>query len=158
MKQFKVALTFGRFNLLHKGHIDLFKQMADNASELAIGVSTGPNNLTYRQRADVIQACSRADSFGVTYGLFPKRQPFDMFREAGHLHAEEMVFYVGEDQYALAKAVERTIGCAVRTIPRLTSSTQVREAIDNEDWDLLAGMVPASIISNVVQLHLTTNA
>ena len=158
MKQFKVALTFGRFNLLHKGHIDLFKQMAGNASELAIGVSTGPNNLTYRQRADVIQACSRADSFGVTYGLFPKRQPFDMFKETSHLHAEEMVFYVGEDQYTLAKAIERTIGCAVRTIPRLTSSTQVREAIDNEDWDLLAGMVPASIISSVIQLHLTANA
>ena len=156
-KPFRLALTFGRFNLLHKGHIDLFRQMSSVAEQAAIGISTGPNNLTYRQRADVIQACSRADSFGVTYGLFPKRQPFDMFKETSHLHAEEMVFYVGEDQYVLAKAVERTIGCAVRTIPRITSSTLVRQAIDDEDWDLLASMVPSSIINDVIQLHILNN-
>ena len=49
-KRFKAAVTFGRFNLLHKGHLDLFKNMAGAAKEIVIGVSTGPNNLTYRQR------------------------------------------------------------------------------------------------------------
>ena len=157
-KQFRLALTFGRFNLLHNGHLDLFKQMAATATESAIGISTGPNNQTYRNRADIIQKCNLNDSFGTIFGLFPKRQPFHMFKETSHLHPEEMVFFLGEDQFALAKAVERTIGCATRVIPRLTSSTLVREAIDNEEWDLLAGMVPSSIISDVIQLHLTTNA
>ena len=154
-KRFKVAVTFGRFNLLHKGHLDLFKNMAGAAKEIVIGVSTGPNNLTYRQRADVIIKALSQDPLGVTHSLWPKRQPFDVLKECSHLHPEEVVFYVGEDQFALAKAVERTLGYSVYTIPRLTSSTQVRQAIDSEDWDLLAGMVPSSIISDVTQLHLT---
>ena len=153
-KRFKVAATFGRFNLLHKGHLDLFKNMAGAAKEIIIGVSTGPNNLTYRQRADVIIKALSHDRLGVANGLFPKRQPFDLLKECEHLDPEDVVFYVGEDQFALAKAVERTLGFSVYTIPRLTSSTLVRQAIDSEAWDLLGGMVPSSIISDVTQLHL----
>ena len=155
-KHFKVALTFGRFNLLHKGHIDLFKQMAGAAEKIAIGVSTGPNNLTYRHRADVIQKANLINPFGSTTGLFPKRQPFDLLREIPTtIDPERVVFFVGEDQYKLAKAVERSLGFSTRIIPRLTSSTLVRQAIDNEEWDLLAGMIPGSIINDVIQLHLT---
>ena len=154
VKQFKVAVTFGRFNLLHKGHLDLFKQMAGSAKEIIIGISTGPNNLTYRQRADVIIKALNHDRLGVANGLFPKRQPFDLLKECAHLKPEDVVFYVGEDQFALAKAVERTLGYRIATIPRLTSSTLVRQTIDSEDWDLLARLVPASIISDVTQLHL----
>lgn len=156
-KRFKIALTFGRFQLLHKGHIDLFKQMADSADEFLIGVSTGPNNLTYRHRADVIQKALNADyPYGTSMGLLPKRQPFDLLREVpSAVDPDQVVFFVGEDQYKLAKAVERTLGFYIQVIPRLSSSTQVREAIDNEDWDLLAGMIPGSIINDVIQLHLT---
>ena len=156
-KRFKIALTFGRFNLLHRGHIDLFKQMADSADEFLIGVSTGPNNLTYRHRADVIQKALNADyPYGTSMGLLPKRQPFDLLREVPTaVDPDQVVFFVGEDQYKLAKAVERTLGFYIQVIPRLSSSTQVREAIDSEDWDLLAGMIPGSIINDVIQLHLT---
>ena len=156
-KKFKLAVTFGRFNLLHKGHIDLFKQMADSADEFFIGVSTGPNNLSYRHRADVIQKVLNSDyPYGSSMGLFPKRQPFDLFREVpSTVDPDEVVFFVGEDQYKLAKAVERSLGFSTRIIPRLTSSTLVRQAIDNEEWDLLTGMIPGSIINDVIQLHLT---
>ena len=41
MKPFKVAATFGRFNLLHNGHIHLFLQMFEQAEEVYIGLSTG---------------------------------------------------------------------------------------------------------------------
>jgi hypothetical protein len=89
-------------------------------------------------------------------GLFPKRQPFDLLREVSpSIDPDQAVFYVGEDQYKLAKAVERSLGYSIRTIPRLTSSTLVRQAIDNEEWDLLTGMIPSSIINEVIQLHLT---
>ena len=66
-----------------------------------------------------------------------------------------VVLFVGEDQYKLAKAVERTLGFYIQVIPRLSSSTLVRQAIDNEEWDLLTGMIPGSIINDVIQLHLT---
>lgn len=152
---FKIALTFGRFNLLHKGHIDLFTQMAQVADEVMIGVSTGPDNLTYRDRADIISKCNKVKPFGSVINVVPKRQPFDLLREvSSDIEPERVVFYVGEDQYKLAKAVERTLGYTTRTIPRITSSTLVRQAIDHEEWDLLTGMVPNSIINDVIQLHL----
>lgn len=152
---FKIALTFGRFNLLHNGHIDLFNQMASVAEEVAIGISTGPNNLTFRKRADVIAKYNRIKPFGVYTGLFPSPQPFDLLKEVPQgLEPERVVFYVGEDQYKLAKAVERTLGFATRAIPRLTSSTTVRAAIDAEDWDILASIVPPCIINDVTKLHL----
>jgi len=153
-KQFKVALTFGRFNLLHKGHLDLFRQMAEAANEIAIGISTGPNNLLYRQRADVIYKAIAAEDWRITHGLFPRRQPFELFKEAEHVEPEKVVLYLGEDQYKLAMAVERAYGWATRCIPRLTSSTQVRSLIDNEDWDVLSTIVPGSIINDIVSLHL----
>ena len=152
---FKIALTFGRFNLLHKGHIDLFTQMAQTSDEVLIGVSTGPDNLPYSDRAAVISKANRTDPFGAITRVLPKRQPFELLNEvAAHVEPERVVFYVGEDQFKLAKAVERTLGYTTRTIPRITSSTLVRQAIDNEEWDLLTGMIPGSIINDVIQLHL----
>ena len=127
---------------------------AGSAKEIIIGISTGPNNLSYRQRADVIIKALKEERLGVTNGLFPKRQPFDLLRECTHLDPREVVFFVGEDQYALAKAVERTLEFSTIIIPRIASSTSVRQTIDNEDWDLLARLVPGSIISDVTQLHL----
>ena len=156
MKQFKHAFTFGRFNLLHRGHVDLFQRMCDVAETTTIGVSTGPKNLLYRQRADVISRWAKLEAPDLNITLLPKLQPFDLLREIPiDVNPLEVVFFVGEDQYKLAKAVERSLGFHSVTIPRLSSSTLVRQTIDNEDWDLLSGMIPGSIINDVIQLHLT---
>ena len=156
MKQFKQAITFGRFNLLHRGHTDLFQRMSEVADQVTIGLSTGPKNILYRTRADVIEKWSRNAFPELNFKLIPKLQPFDLLSELPiTLNPVEVVFFVGEDQYKLAKAVERSLGFCIRTIPRLASSTQVRHAVDNEDWDLLSGMIPGSIINDVIQLHLT---
>jgi len=154
MKDYKVAATFGRFNLLHNGHYDLFKQMADCADEVFIGISTGPDNLVYRSRADVILKLNNNVKLGSTVGLWPKRQPFDLLKECERVEPEEVIFFVGEDQYKLAKAVERVLGFTTRVIPRLTSSTTVRAAIDEEDWDILASIIPPCIVNDVIKLHL----
>ena len=153
-KQFKLAVTFGRFNLCHNGHLDLFKQMADCADEISIGISTGPDNIVYRNRADVILKLINNVKLGATVGLWPKLQPFALLNECTHVEPEEVIFFVGEDQYKLAKAVERVLGFTTRTIPRLTSSTTVRAAIDEEDWDIIASIVPPCIVNDVVKLHL----
>jgi len=156
MKQFKHAFTFGRFNLLHRGHTDLFQRMSEVAESVTIGVSTGPKNIQYRHRADVIEKWARFDAPEVNLRLIPKLQPFDLVSELPlDIVPHEVVFFVGEDQYKLAKAIERSLGFSTVTIPRLCSSTLVRQTIDNEDWDLLSGMIPGSIINNVIQLHLT---
>ena len=82
-KQYKLALTFGRFNLLHFGHLDLFKQMGEAANEVLIGVSTAESNLSLRDRTQTIaHALSAKDpDFNTTFQTVPKRQPFELIAE-----------------------------------------------------------------------------
>ena len=156
MKQYKHAFTFGRFNLCHNGHIDLFKQMGDAAEAITIGLSTGPKNLTVRDRSQVItHALNKDPYFTVDFGVIPKRQPFEFSAEIQQYNPEEVVFYLGQDQWELAKAIERVYGIACVLIPRITSSSALRGMIDEGDWVTLTDHVPMSIFNKVVQLRET---
>ena len=154
--QYKLALTFGRFNLLHNGHIDLFKQMAEAAKEITIGLSTGEANLSIKDRSQVIRhALTKDPEFQTDFGVLPKRQPFELAPEIMALDPEDVVFYLGQDQYELGKAIERHFGIAIVLIPRLTSSSALRGIIDAGDWTMLTKHVPMSILNKVVQLRQT---
>jgi len=156
MKRFKLAVTFGRFNLPHIGHLDLFKQMADSATDLIIGISTHESNLSVRDRVQTLTHMIKNDKDFVTpFQISPKRQPFELIAELKAYDPNDVVFYLGQDQYELAKAVEKYIGCASVLIPRLTSSSAIRGMIDDQDWTLLAKHVPMSIYNKVVQLRET---
>ena len=153
--QYTHAITFGRFNLLHKGHLDLFKQMGQAAREVLIGVSTGSKNLTYKLRSDVIWTAIRnnLDFDFNQYQVFAKRSPFGMFDILKDVDKSGVVVYLGHDQFELGKTLSREFGCACVTIPRLTSSTTIRTLIDNEEWVMLSKEVPSSIIHQIVLLR-----
>ena len=153
-KRFKLALTFGRFNLLHNGHLDLFKQMGGAAEKVTIGISTATANLSIRDRSQVItQALSQDTNFKSDFGVLPKRQPFELAAEIKEYKPEEVVLYLGQDQWELAKAFELHFGITVVLIPRITSSSALRGMIDAEDWVTLTKHVPMSILNKVVQLR-----
>jgi cytidyltransferase-like protein len=155
-KQFKLAVTFGRFNLLHFGHLDLFKQMGGAANEVIIGVSTSASNLSIRDRTQTIaHALAKDPDFDTTFQTIPKRQPFELMAEIKLYDPSDVVFYLGHDQFELARAFERHAEIKTRLIPRLTSSSTIRGIIDNEDWTLLTNHVPLSILNKVVQLRET---
>ena len=156
MKQYKLAITFGRFNLLHKGHIDLFKQMSKDADQVTIGISSAESNLSIRDRSQVITHALKSDpDFNVDFGVLPKRQPFELSAEIKQYNAEEVVLYLGRDQWELAKAFENYFGITAILIPRITSSSAIRGIIDSEDWVVLTQHVPMSILNKVVQLRQT---
>ena len=155
MKQFKKAFTFGRFNLLHKGHLDLFQQMAASARDITIGVSSAESNLSLRDRTQVITHALNCANFETPFSVLPKRQPFELAAEIKVFEPEEVVLFLGQDQFELAKAFERHFGIASILIPRLTSSSAIRGMIDNEDWVMLTQHVPMSIFNKVVQLRQT---
>ena len=162
-KQFKIAVTFGRFNLLHKGHIMLFQQMADYADEVIIGVSNNSKNLSFTNRKLVIDLA--LEPLGINYTVVEASNPFDLFdqvnnREKALLKEIDddrdpnlVTAFFGEDQNSLAIAAHRVYGWVPKTIERLSSSTVVRALIDNEEWDLLGKIVPSRIISNVIRLR-----
>jgi glycerol-3-phosphate cytidylyltransferase-like family protein len=148
MARFKQALTFGRFNLLHRGHIDLFDQMFVDAPDVVIGLSTGSKNLQWSKRRQVIDKALE----GRNYQVLPKPSPFSLF-EVRMYDPQDTVIYLGQDQWELGQTLSREFGVASVTIPRLTSSTSIRALIDNEEWSLLAKEVPANIIHDVTLLR-----
>ena len=152
-KRFKLAFTFGRFNLLHRGHLDLFKQMGGDAEEILIGVSSGPKNLSYATRRKVIKTALKEDRyFDSPFLIESKRSPFGLL-EMISFKPEDTVIYLGQDQFELGQTLTREFGCSAVTIPRLTSSTTIRNLIDTEQWSFLAREVPQSIINDVILLR-----
>ena len=142
--------------MCHKGHLDLFKQMGNAAKDMLIGISTSKANLSLRDRTQVIShLLAKEPEFTTNYSLVPKRQPFELMAEIKLHDPNDVVLYLGQDQWELAKAFERHAGIFSVLIPRITSSSVVRGIIDGEDWNLLSQHVPMSILNKVVQLRET---
>ena len=156
-KEFGAAVVFGRFNLLHRGHTALFDTMAQKAGVVIVGLSNNERNIEPRLRVRVIK--DAMNDMGINFRVLTADQPFAFFdqvhREYSNLNIMSMF---GEDQYKLGKAAERVYGWEPHVIPRLTSSTTIRGLIDNEEWDVLARLVPGCIINDVIKLRkLETN-
>jgi cytidyltransferase-like protein len=152
---FDIAVTFGRFNLLHIGHLALFDRMADLAPNCLIGVSTGPNNLRFEARREVIEKAvgantPTAEHFGNPFEVCGGANPFAFF---DFVTAKNVVLVLGEDQVKLAEAAKRVLGWEFSLVKRLSSSTEVRALIDNEDWDRLIEVVPEDIVPMVARLR-----
>lgn len=153
--KYDLAVTFGRFNLLHVGHVDMFERMADLAPSCLIGVSDGPANLPTDRRVAVIEKMVGANTvtaehFGCPYEVVKAPNPFAFFE---FVTAKRVVLVLGEDQEALAKAAKRVFGWDYHLVKRLCSSTEVRSLIDNEQWDRLVEVVPAEILPQVARLR-----
>lgn len=151
---YDLAITFGRFNLLHNGHVDLFEQMAATAPISSIGVSSSSKNLPIPDRIRVIDKALRVsgieDSVITTCGS----NPFDYFgRIAESYSSHNIILFLGEDQEVLAKAAQRVFGWEYQLIKRLGSSTEVRGVIDNEQWDRLDLIVPRIIVPDICHLR-----
>ncbi len=149
--RFKVAVTFGRFNLLHKGHIMLFQQMADFSDEIIIGLSNNSKNLSVANRSSVIDRALAP--LGINYTVVEASNPFELFEQVKDKEEISVTAFFGEDQTALAIAAHRTYGWVPKTIERFSSSTVVRALIDNEEWDLLGKIIPSRILSDVIKLR-----
>jgi cytidyltransferase-like protein len=153
--KYDIAVTFGRFNLLHIGHVDMFERMADLAHNCLIGVSSGPNNLPIDQRVAVIEKAMGINGvvyehFGGPYETAKAPNPFAFFE---FVNAERVVLVLGEDQVKLAEAAKKVLGWDYHLVKRLYSSTEVRALIDNEEWDRLIEVVPNEILPDVARLR-----
>ncbi len=152
-KQFKIAVTFGRFNLLHNGHITLFEEMGGCADEVIIGVSNNSKNLSFANRKQVIDLALAPLSTNFNYTVVKAASPFEVFDLVNAKEPNLVTAFFGVDRTALSIAAHREYGWVPKTIERLSSSTVVRALIDNEEWDLLGKIVPSRIVSNVIRLR-----
>lgn len=155
LKPYRVAVTYGRFNLLHKGHLDLFRKMQNVSEKVVIGISASDKNKDLKKRIAVIHKAMEQECPDIDYVVVPSKNPFECFDVAYSMGEDDVIAYFGHDQASLAKSVEKYFGWRWKTIDRLTSSTAVRSHIDNEEWDILPSIVPLSIINDVIALHLS---
>jgi hypothetical protein len=155
--KYDLAVTFGRFNLLHRGHVDMFERMAWLAPSCLIGVSDGPNNLPATLRVAVIEKAMGingvvSELMSSVYDTARAANPFAFF-EYVTADPARVVLVLGEDQEGLGKAAKRVLGWDYHLVKRLGSSTEVRALIDNEEWDRLVDAVPLEIIPDVARLR-----
>ena len=149
---YDLAITFGRFNLLHNGHLDLFHRMAKMAHECSIGVSSGGRNLPLADRVMVIDKALKPNNR--CYRVVGGSNPFDYFGKIDELNPNNsVILFLGEDQEMLAKAAKRVFGWNYHLVKRLGSSTDIRGMIDEEEWDRLIDSVPLEIIPDVARLR-----
>ena len=149
---YDLAITFGRFNLLHNGHVDLFHRMAKVAHECSIGVSSGDRNLPLADRCRVIDTALKPNNR--CYRIVGGSNPFDYFGRVNDANINgSVILFLGEDQEALAKAAKRVFGWDYYLVKRLGSSTDVRGMIDREEWDRFVDAVPLEIIPDVARLR-----
>ncbi len=151
-KPYDIAVTFGRFNLFHKGHLDLLRKMDTIANRVAVGMSGTDKNLPGHRRQEVMKKVAKWSD--IDLNIINAGNPFEVFEAVGGINMDNKIVTVfGEDQVALAKAAQKAFGWSYELIPRRTSSTALRGFVDNEEWDLLAEQVPGCVISHIIKLR-----
>ena len=68
-KRFRIALTYGTFDLFHVGHVRLLRRIAELADRVYVGVSSDDFNKLkskilinpYEARAEVVESCKYVD-------------------------------------------------------------------------------------------------
>ncbi len=135
------AVTFGRFNLPHPGHVDLIKRMLEVADYAYVGVSSGKNNNWIELRIEVLdQLCYRAGLEMDRITFFAASSPYEAVAFATHdpltdLAVPERVanttVVLGVDQTLLGERLRDDLG--VKFVPnevRVGSSTVIRYFLD----------------------------
>jgi hypothetical protein len=132
-KRYLKAITFGRYNLPHKGHIDLIKGMLTNAEIAEVYVSTGKANNDWDCRVLVLKhLCLRAYIDLKRVRFLKSNSPYTAVEEAVKgTHRGSNVLMLGTDQQALLQALGVKFICGTIINPRICSSTQVRHLIDD---------------------------
>jgi cytidyltransferase-like protein len=142
------AVTFGRFNIPHPGHVQLVERMLQEADQALIGFSTSKNNNNIELRRDVFY------NLLIHAGIDIDRVHF--FGDCGPYKAVEFcitdsltrlvdpeiqantIVILGIDQSALGMRLRDDLG--VRFIPneiRVGSSTVIRYFLETGDEDIV---------------------
>ena len=150
-KQHYRACTFGRFNLFHNGHLLLIKRMQALADYVTIGLSTGPKNLPFELRKEVIDLALLGQA--IPYSVVEAAHPFDLFDQVKGKRNDDVIAIFGADQSRLGLCAEKHYGWASGVVERITSSTALRVAIDEEDWDLVAHLTCPGTATHLVNLR-----
>ena len=134
--RYEVAVTFGRFNIPHSGHIELIQMMLDYGNEAFVYVSDGASNNDWELRVHMLrQMCISADVDVRRVNFRKATNPFEALNEAIRCSRwHEAVIVLGSDQQEMARKLGEVCDCPVVINRRSNSSTQMRFFLDSEEF------------------------
>jgi len=134
--RYEVAVTFGRFNIPHSGHIELIQLMLDYGDEAFVYVSDGSSNNDWQLRVHMLtQMCYHANVDTRRVNFRKASNPFEAVNEAIQCSPwQEAVVVLGSDQQEMARKLGEVCDCAVVINRRSNSSTQMRFFLDSEEF------------------------
>jgi len=133
--KYKSAVTFGRFNIPHKGHVELVAKMLQVADYAVVAVSAGAKNNDWDLRVLMFRALLRRSGADLARVRFVNQaNPFAAIDHAvQNAPFQETVLVLGEDQEAMAKQLGDVCDVPFILNVRSTSSTSVRENMERVD-------------------------
>ena len=134
--RYEAAVTFGRFNIPHSGHVELIKMMLDYGDEAHVYVSAGSSNNDWDLRVLMLTHLCRESKVNLNRVYFLKaNNPFDAVNFAVRATPwNEAVIVLGSDQQEMANKLGDVCDCPVVINRRTNSSTQMRFFLDAEDF------------------------
>jgi len=141
-KPYSVAVTQGRFNIPHKGHVKLVREMLERAPLAYVVMGKGEKNVDKDFRAQMLRAILRKEGIdlervkivrgerisGITKGLSEREGK------------EKVVLVLGQDQEKFLNSMGKSQGIGTMAIPRSgegASSSAIRRMIDSGDEEAL---------------------
>jgi glycerol-3-phosphate cytidylyltransferase-like family protein len=130
------AVTFGRFNIGHSGHIELIRMMLHYGEEAHVHVSCGEANNDWDTRVFLLAHLCREAKLDMTRVKFLKtKSPFEAVATSLESSRwKEAVIVLGSDQIDMAYKLGDVYDCATIINSRTNSSTQMRFFLDVEDF------------------------
>ena len=128
----KIALTFGRFNIGHSGHIELIEKLLTHGDIAKVYVSSGGKNNDWNLRVLLLRTLCRQAKVDLNRVSFLKAiNPFIALSETlGEENPENISLILGTDQAPLGKELSQKFDVFFFENRRSGSSTEVRKILD----------------------------
>jgi glycerol-3-phosphate cytidylyltransferase-like family protein len=134
---YKNAVTFGRLNIPHYGHVELVQKMLEQADVANVYLSTGKKNADWDTRVLMLRHLLREEGVDLNrVNTLKASNPFSAVEDVMDTDNDAVVV-LGEDQYELANKLCADYNLGGQLNRRSGSSTQVRELLDHGDFDIV---------------------
>lgn len=147
----KTAVTFGRFNIGHPGHVELVKKLLTIGSTAKVYVSSGRQNNDWDLRVLLLRTLCRQARIDLSRVSFLKAiDPYaglsDVLKSRD---PSEVILVLGSDQVSLGLQLSHYFGVSFQENKRSGSSTALRKVLDK-------GEIPTPFRGNKYAFKLAT--
>lgn len=133
----KTVITYGTFDLLHIGHVNMLERLAELGDKLIVGVSTDEFNLlkgkhsiySYQERARIVGALRCVDTVIPESNWQQKQLDIETYNVA--------IFGIGSDWQGKFDDLKNS--CEIVYLPRTDtiSTTSIKGALSNIDAEVI---------------------